>query len=183
MVIHRTACTVEEFRRYADKHPEKHLELWAGEIIETVTSEEHGKIASIIVSEIRFFLKKHPKIQGHYAVEASFRLPDSNRYECRPDVSFRRTDDTVSKAPALETMPDFVAEVKSPGNTYDELRDKARFYLQHGTQLVWLVYPSKRLVEVYTSETTSEFFLKDDVLSGEDVLPGFTLAIAELFDE
>ncbi len=181
MVIHKTAVTVDEFRRYAAAHPDKHLELWAGEVIETMTSEEYGKIASIIVSEIRFFLKQHPAIRGHYAVEANFRLPDSDRYECRPDVSFRRTDEAVSKAPALETMPDFVAEIKSPGNTYDALREKARFYLQHGTRLVWLVYPAKQLIEVYTAETDSEFFLPGDTLDGGDVLPQFSLPVAELF--
>jgi Uma2 family endonuclease len=50
-------------------------------------------------------------------------------------------------------------EVKSSKNGYDELREKARFYLANGARLVWLVYPTRQIVEVYFADGSSELLV------------------------
>lgn len=171
----------DEYEEYAAAHPNKLLELIDGKIVEKVTSEEHGNIIITIGSELRSW-KKRTGVKGHFSTESSHRIQKSQKDERRPDVSFRYTNDSVSSATALYKMPDFAVEVKSIGNDYDELRDKARFYLANGTRLVWLVYPTRHIAEVYFEDGSSELFKEDHTLSGEDVLPEFEMTVADIFD-
>lgn len=181
MLLQEQLYTIEEFESYVDAHPELVLELINGRIVEKVTSEEHGKIVINIGTAIRLWQKK-VGIKGHYSTEATHRLPNSKENGRRPDFSFRLTDEQVSKATAIYQMPDFAVEVKSLKNSYDELREKARFYLANGSRLVWLVYPSRRIVEVYFADTTSELYKDGDTLSGGDILADFEIEVSEIFD-
>ena len=181
MVISEKLYTLEEFEAYAAAHPDQLLELIDGTIVEKVTSEEQGYLVLKIGMALLNWRQAN-NVKGYPSTEATLRLPDDDKNERRPDVSFRFTDENVSKKPALDNMPDFAVEVKSTKNSYDELREKARFYLAHGSRLVWLIYPTRRLVEVYFADGTSEIFKEGDILSGGDVLPGFELAVSIIFD-
>jgi Uma2 family endonuclease len=79
-------------------------------------------------------------------------------------------------------MPDLAVEVQSPGQTDKLMADKAAYYLANGTRMVWLVYPGKQLVEVLT-QADRQLLPIDDTLTGEPLLPGFTLPVRELFPE
>ena len=82
-------------------------------------------------------------------------------------------------------MPDLAVEIISPSNSMTQVRRKAAIYLQHGTQLVWVVIPDRQGVEVLTlddeGKVLSEFIGIDGALSGEQVLPGFELDLSCLF--
>jgi len=82
-------------------------------------------------------------------------------------------------------MPDIAVEVMSPTNTFAELRRKAATYLQHGTQLVWIIIPARQSAEVHRlgadGDIEREVIGPDGTLSGEDALPGFSLNLASLF--
>jgi Uma2 family endonuclease len=181
MLVHEQMYTIEEFEAFVAAHPEQVFELINGRIVEKVTSEEHGYIVLKIGNALLNW-RKAKGIKGIPSTEATHRLPDDKENERRPDVSFRLTTEKVSKATALYQMPDFAVEVKSLKNTYDELREKARFYLANGSRLVWLVYPNRRIVEVYFANGTSELYKDDESLSGEDVLPDFEMEVSEIFD-
>jgi Uma2 family endonuclease len=77
--------------------------------------------------------------------------------------------------------PDFAIEVKSPNDKKKDLRLKAQRYLDNGTLLVWLVFPKTQTVEVYDGDNDVVTFGMDDTLTGGDVLPGFTLRVADIF--
>jgi len=53
--------------------------------------------------------------------------------------------------------------------------------LAAGTRAVWLLYPGLSAVHVYRSPRDVHILRKGEVLSGGDVLPGFTCALADLF--
>ena len=83
-------------------------------------------------------------------------------------------------------MPRNVSLVySSPANTLKEMRRKAEVYLKNGTKLVWIVRPSKQGVDVCRAADggalSIEFVGQKGTLSGESVLPGFELALSELF--
>ena len=78
-------------------------------------------------------------------------------------------------------LPDLAVEIKSPDDTVKEMREKAAYYLAHGVRLVWLVYPHKRLVEVYRPDADVEILAVGDVLTGGEVLPGFSIPVADVF--
>jgi Uma2 family endonuclease len=181
MLLHEQTYTIDEFEAYANEHPELMLELIHGRIVEKVTSEEHGKIVINIGTAIRLWQKK-VAVKGHYSTEATHRLPNDKENERRPDFSFRLTEEKVSKATALYQMPDFAVEAKPLKNSYDELREKARFYLANGSKLVWLIYPTRRIVEVYFADGTSELYKDGDKLSGGDILVDFEMEVSEIFD-
>ena len=73
----------------------------------------------------------------------------------------------------------------SPSNTEMELREKAAIYLQNGTRLVWIVKPEQEGVEVCRSVEGGQIKVDcvgvEGSLTGEDVLPGFELALRKLF--
>ena len=82
-------------------------------------------------------------------------------------------------------MPDLAVEIKSPNDTLAELRRKAAIYLRNGTQLVWIVTPNSKRVQVCRldedDEIQSDVVAEDGALSGETVLPGFELPLTKLF--
>ncbi len=82
---------------------------------------------------------------------------------------------------AVPRFPDLAVEVKSPGDSYRQMREKAAYYLANGTKLVWLVYPEKRLVEVYRADGDIQILTGDDTLDGGDVLPGFSMTVSDIF--
>lgn len=182
MVTGEKLYTVEEFIAFQQANPDTRLELIHGRIVEKVTSEEHGAIAGNIVAELRAW-KRAKSISGYYSVELSVHVPTDDKNYRKPDVTFRLTDDVnVSRETALSSPPDFAVEVKSPSNGFKELRDKAAYYLENGSRLVWLVYPTKQLVEVYFEDGSLDILQVGDTLSGGDVLVGFSMPVAEVFE-
>lgn len=181
MTIFNTTISVDDFIAYAEQHTDQLFELINGRLVEKVTTEEHGYIVINIGSSLKLWLKSAP-VSGYYSTEALYQLPSNATSVLRPDVSFHVTNGAIGKLGVVTEMPDFVVEVKSPNNTYQELRDKANLYLANGSRLVWLVYPVKQIIEVYYADTSSELFTKSDTLDGGNVLPDFQMTVSEIFD-
>ncbi len=59
---------------------------------------------------------------------------------------------------------------------------KVRLYLKAGARLVWVVYPEERVIDVYRpGGPLLTLEREEDVLDGGDVLPGFAVAIRDVF--
>ena len=103
-----------------------------------------------------------------------------------PDVSFVSWDQLPGRHIPDETLPglfpNLAVEVLSKSNTRREMSRKRREYFAAGTGLVWLVDPRPRTVAVYTSPDDPTTLGESDTLDGGDVLPGFTLPVAALFE-
>ena len=104
-----------------------------------------------------------------------------------PDAAFTfRTNVEGGKAPSAPVpllVPDVVVEVMSISNTRREMQRKLGEYLSAGVRLIWYVYPEERVVDVYAGSQAGHRLTTADTLDGGDVLPGFTLKLAELFAE
>ncbi len=104
-----------------------------------------------------------------------------------PDAAFTfRANVEGGKVPSAAVpllVPDVVVEVMSPSNTRREMERKLDEYLTAGVRLIWYVYPEEHVVYVYAGSTTAHRLTATDTLDGGDVLPGFTLRLAELFAE
>ena len=72
-------------------------------------------------------------------------------------------------------------EILSPTDRWSEVKKKLREYFNIGVTAVLIVDPEDRTISVYRSLTDLSEFTADDVLSVEDVLPGFSLPVADLF--
>jgi Uma2 family endonuclease len=174
--------TREAFEAFcaAHEHRERRFELIHGEIVERVVTEEHGVIVLTIGAQITLDLRQNPI--GRAGVEISHRREGDDTNLRIPDLSviINASDKPIVRDGATPYYPDLAVEVKSPHDTYRELREKARFYLANGVWMVWLVYPEKKIVEVYTP--TEEWLLTEgDTVSCGAVLPGFTMPVTAAF--
>jgi Uma2 family endonuclease len=175
--------TVDEFEEYL-RQPEnvdRLIELVNGEMVEKMPTEQHGYIAGIFVTNLNIFVI--PRKLGIVSVEARHRMPKDSYNARMPDVSFSGGRRSLVKDGAVPRMPDLAIEIQSPDDTVKAMREKAAYYLANGTRLVWLVFPRRRYMEVYRPDEEMEILFGSDVLDGGDVLPGFTLAVAEIFAE
>lgn len=181
MVTDVARYTTEDFERIAQlpQNHERLLELIDGKIVEKMPTELHG----IIVANLIFMLKFYQLTQGvgRVGTEVLHHLLNDPGNARQPDIVFYLdTSRPVVTEGTVRQMPDLVAEVKSPTDTYKLMREKAAYYLANGTQMVWLVYPEKRLIEVATANEI--LFLNDkDMLEGGAVLSGFSVAVAAIF--
>ncbi len=104
-----------------------------------------------------------------------------------PDVAFiawsRLPGGRVPSEPIPDLAPDLAVEVLSASNTPGEMQRKRREYFEAGVQLIWLIDPDTRSVEIYADMENATTLSEADVLDGGLVLPGFTLSLQELFTE
>jgi Uma2 family endonuclease len=102
----------------------------------------------------------------------------------RADVSFIRADRMTPEqlSAGLATIPpDLAVEVISPNDGAEELVAKVEEYLRAGVQLIWVVSPETRTVQVIRSNRSMTWLRAEDELTGEDVLPGFRCRVESLF--
>lgn len=172
--------TVDEFEELLKlpENADRLLELIDGEIVEKIPTEEHGSIALNIGAELRSYLRNIRK--GIAGTEVRYQTSTDTKNSRLPDISVSVVNRPLVKDGAVIGMPDLAVEIKSPDDSLKELREKAEYYLENGTQIVWLVYPHQRCVEVYTLDTI-DLLCADDVLTGGDLLPEFSLPVAEIF--
>jgi Uma2 family endonuclease len=77
--------------------------------------------------------------------------------------------------------PDLAVEVLSPSDRMADALAKIAMFLQAGTPLVWLVNPATRTIVVFQSEMDPVTLAGSATLDGGDVLPGFSVPVAEIF--
>jgi len=167
------------------EHPEmKHCELVNGKVVPmSPAGSEHGGIAGLIAGHLFVYSMSHAP--GRILVaEAGFlisRNPDTVR---APDLMYIETsrlpDGKLLKG-FLTTPPDVALEVVSPTDTFSEVVEKAESYVSAGVRLVWVIDPQTLRAYVFRKGKPVNNLTQDDVLSGEDVLPGFELALNEIF--
>ncbi|MBD2311415.1 Uma2 family endonuclease [Desertifilum sp. FACHB-1129] len=109
-----------------------------------------------------------------------FKLPNGS--DRSPDVAWIRrerwealTAEQRCKFPPI--APDFVIELRSATDALEMLHAKMQEYLEAGVQLAWLINPQQQAVEIYRPSQAVEVRQLPTELSGEAVLPGFTLSL------
>lgn len=102
----------------------------------------------------------------------------------KPDLVFIRKGRLPGgKPPAgwLTVVPDLVVEVVSPGDEIEAFEQKLDEYREAGIPLIWVIYPGTRRAHVLGAGRPRTEIAPDGSLDGEDVLPGFSCSLAELF--
>ncbi|MFM2302646.1 MAG: hypothetical protein RLZZ135_49 [Cyanobacteriota bacterium] len=90
------------------------------------------------------------------------------------------TSEQRAKFPPI--APDFVLELRSRTDSLTPLQAKMQEYLSCGVRLGWLINPQSQQVEIYRLGKEPETLSLPAVLSGEEVLPDFELAIEQFSD-
>lgn len=162
---------------------------------ELINGERRPKLVSAALHN-ETLKQLHHRLQswaeaGHYGKvfsEAVFVLPDildanwitGSRI---PDLMFIASLSTLTlQSIPLTELPDMVVEIVSPEDKATELDEKIDLYLADGVSLVWIVYPERHKVMVYTPDADHPQILRvEDSLEGGELLPGFRLSLSDLF--
>jgi len=175
--------TAEEFFRMPPPSDGAKLELIRGEVVNVCRPGfRHGRRQLRIGNLLDQF--GHSTGHGRATVETGIvteQGPDTVR---GPDVSYwsvARLPLDLEPVGYPEIAPDLCVEVLSPSNRFARILEKLREYFARGVRMVWVVDPEDRTVAVYRSPDEGRIFHESATLSGDDVLPGFSCRVAELF--
>lgn len=118
-----------------------------------------------------------------YAAETGFKIesePDTVR---APDASFVSRERTAGPDPVgfPQMAPDLVVEILSHDDRPGEVLAKVGAWLSAGSRLVWVVDSEKRTARVYRADGSEAILAPGDSLNGEDVLPGFSCPLADIW--
>ena len=118
-----------------------------------------------------------------YAAETGFLLTTNPDTVLAPDAAFIRQERVAQLGNVtgfIPMAPDLAVEVISPYDTYTEVEEKVSLWLQHGTRMV-VVNPRRRGGTVYRPRQAVLFLTEQDELSGNDVVPGWSICVQDLF--
>lgn len=144
----------------------------------------HGRVARRIGRS----LDRHVDAQGLgevYMNEVGYLLatgPDTVR---APDVAFWSAERLAEMGDVTDYFPgspDLVVEVLSPTNRLTVITEKVAEWLEYGARLVFVVNPRRRGVVVHRPGQRPQTLGIDDVLDGEDVVPGWSMPVRDLFE-
>jgi Uma2 family endonuclease len=159
-------------------------ELLDGEL----TKRNVSVLSGMIASELNRVLGNHCRertLGWALAADLGYRcFPWSPRTVRKADVSFiraeRLTHDVLSQGHCL-IAPDLAVEVVSPNDLVYELDEKVEDYLQAGVNLIWVIHPAVRAVQVFRKDRTVSWLWEHEEPLGEDVVPGFRCLVGSLF--
>lgn len=175
--------TAEEFHEMPEPADGSRQELVRGRIVSMPPPGFRHGLCQVRIAGIldQFARSTH---QGRVTVESGVvteRGPDSVR---GPDVAYWSVERLPLHQEPVgypEVAPDLCVEVLSPADRIRDVRGKMGEYFARGVRLVWIVDPDDRTVAIYRSLDEGRIFHENATLTGEDVLPGFTCQVADLF--
>ena len=179
MVIRESRLTIEDFWRDYGGQP---YELINGKVMNvSPTGYLHGSIARRVAAILGVHVdSKH--LGDVVGAETGFVLSENTMRGA--DAAFigrEKLAQLTEPEKYLPFAPDIAVEVVSPSDTASEIKEKVSLYLQAGTPLVWVIYPSDQSVVVHQSDNTSRTLTESDTIDGGDVLPDFSVQVSAFF--
>lgn len=175
--------TAEDFEKLL-AGDDRRLELIRGEVYElSPVNNRHREVAGEVCRRVGNWNLERKA--GSVGPEGGFTIelrPDTVR---APDISFvakGRIPEGQKRRGFPTIAPDFIVEVRSPGDSWSTLVQKADQFFAAGTRMALLLEPDQ-FGEVHRPGQQPLRLSLDDVFDGADVLPGFTCRIADFFPE
>jgi Uma2 family endonuclease len=174
----------EILRKY--KYANMLVDLKAGNAIEvSQPTGLYGETTTLLTMKIANFV--YTNMLGRVTVGTGFRVQEygsdkSTVYNV--DIAFIRKAKSPKpfKNRIVKLVPDLVVEVITHGESEMTLRKKQLSLIAAGTSSFWIVYPSTKIVVIWT-DNQGKMFEIEDTLTGGAVLPGFELPVREIFAE
>jgi Uma2 family endonuclease len=177
---HAHPITLEDFEVMIalPENYDRLFEFIGGEMVEVVSNGVSSKFGILIGGFLAVWVHQHKLgevtgADGGYMIAGERYIPDAAFISARKQP--QPSHESYNPNP-----PDLVIEVLSPSNTAREMRIKIVNYLRVGA-VVWVVDPGLQQIEVYVPGQAPRVLGINDTLDGGEVLPGFTLALREIF--
>ena len=153
------------------------FELIEGRIVYKMPNDKHSDAQGRLCFKVGNYLEANPI--GRVRPEFMLRLWPNSKYESRtPDISVILNENLTTEEYATRA-PDLAIEIVSPRDGWTELLEKAKLYLTKGSRVVWIVDPYQQAVVVITPN--DQRWVRD-TLTCPEVLPGFSLNVADIFN-
>jgi Uma2 family endonuclease len=161
----------------------KRYELVNGRLAERKTGAESSWVGTRLTSRLDRFCEDN---------SLGIVWGADNGYQCfahapglvrRPDVSFvkkGRLPGDIAPKGWVKIPPDLAVEIVSPNDSAEGLEEKLDAYRTAGVPLIWVIYPELRKVKIFRNGGLAGELREDDLLSGEDVIPGFHCPLREI---
>lgn len=119
-----------------------------------------------------------------FDASSAFILPNS-AIRC-PHVAWIESQKwlNISRQPhdsMIPVCPDFVLELLSANDSWENLQNKMKEYQEQGVQLGWSIDPILQKIEIYAPNQRVIQQKMPDCLSGESIMPGFLLDLKRIF--
>jgi Uma2 family endonuclease len=155
-----------------------------GTAVEKPVDAESDGVGADLISFLSPYCRAN-KLGKVFGSQTGYRCFPHDRSLLRlPDVSFVAQGRLEGGRPPrgyFEIRPDLAVEVVSPNDRFSDVEEKVQDYLKAGVRLVWVIDPDNRVVFVRRPGGGVSIVDRTGTLSGEDVVPGFTLAVTDLF--
>ena len=177
--------TAEEFGR---KHSGDRVEYIDGEVKKIpMAGSRHGKVCYRVAMAVGQFVDANDL--GHIFINDTFvKVPTKGDPErvYGPDVCFISFDRLPKDADVpdgiLPVTPNLVVEVRSPFDTWSNVIAKMLDYIRAGVPAVVVLDPKTESASVFRAQDRQDVFESHQELAVPDVLPGFAVAVARLFE-
>ena len=145
--------------------------------------QKHGFVASRIGYLISSYVYKN-KLGFTTGAETGYKLSSNPDTVRAPDLAFESNANIKEKGIIdgySSVMPDLVIEVNSPSDSYVKVIKKVNEWFHAGVKQVWVIDPDDSSVAVYYSPEKYKIYNREDLLNGEEVLPGFKCKVEDIF--
>ncbi|MGB7086697.1 MAG: Uma2 family endonuclease [Phormidesmis sp.] len=174
-----TQLSNDQYYELCRANPDLRIERSAsGELIlMPPTGGETGRRNASLNAQL-WMWNQRSKLGEVFDSSCGFKLP--NGADRAPDASWVSLErwnalTLAQKEKFPPICPDFVVELRSSSDRLPPLQAKMQEYIDNGARLGWLLNRKEQQVEIYRTNQATEVLQHPSVLSGEDVLPDFTL--------
>lgn len=181
MLTQQKEMSQDEFYRFVmlPENRDRNFEYIAGEVVEVVSNNDSSEAAAILIAYFGNYvvtnkLGRITGADGGYVINGEDYIPDA------AFMSYKRQPIRPKQMAYNPVAPDLAIEVLSPGNTPKEIATKIVNYITAGTVL-WLADTEEKTIDVWIPGQPVKRLRVGDFLDGGDVLPGFRLAVADIF--
>ena len=179
-----SAISDDELMRISSANPQLRFERNADGTL--VTMPLNGAISSNREAKVGAYLLiwvENHDLGEVFGCSAGFRL--ANSAVRAPDAAFVAKDRLPQgwdqgEDRFLDLAPDLAIEIRSKTDSLSQLQAKMQEYIANGVKLGWLIDPQNQQAFVYRSDLSITQYPATAILSGEDVVPGFTLPLKSL---
>jgi Uma2 family endonuclease len=157
-------------------------ELLDGEIVMSPAGSAHGRKIMRFAANFANHVYQH-KLGEVFDGQTGFRMRSLDVLS--PDISFIAKARLIGlkEAPEgfYEGSPDLAIEFFSPRESKKRMKRKLEQYFENGARLAWVMYSKQRIVAVHRAAENPVMLRESDELSGEEVVPGYCIAVAKIF--
>jgi Uma2 family endonuclease len=152
----------------------------------TRRNRPHSGATANVTYLLEAWRRLQPRPRGQVlSGEAGFRIrrdPDTTVGIDVAYISAKLAVNTPEHAKLVDGPPVLAVEILSPSDKHEEIMEKVQEYLEAGVALVWIIDPVLRTVTVCRPDAEPALFNVNQELTAEPHLPGFHVAVAEIFE-